>query len=111
MPFQRKSWAITFWNFLKSSARQKSRTKQFKILGVNNKVGLFDAYTEAGRKIKQPYQRVEDGCLAYNPYRVNVGSIGLKTAGQKHDLISSAYVIFKCREIVVAGISLPAFPF
>lgn len=79
----------------------KEPDKQFKILGVNNKVGLFDAYTEVGRKIRQPYQRVEDGCLAYNPYRVNVGSIGLKTAGQKHDLISSAYVIFKCRETLL----------
>lgn len=75
----------------------KEPDKEFKILGVSNKVGLFDAYTETGRRIRQPYQRVVDGCLAYNPYRVNVGSIGLKTVEQEHDLISNAYVVFKCR--------------
>lgn len=72
--------------------------KEFKILGVNNKEGLVDAYIEKGENIKQPYQKVEDNSLAYNPYRVNVGSIGLKTELHKHDLISNAYVVFSCKE-------------
>lgn len=68
--------------------------KEFAILGVNNKIGLFDAYKEKGSNINQPYKKVKDGDLAYNPYRINVGSIGLKTKNKKHDFISPAYVVF-----------------
>lgn len=70
----------------------------YEILGVNNKTGLFDAYIEKGSKINQPYKVVKDGFLAYNPYRVNVGSIGLKTEQQKYKYISPAYVVFSCKK-------------
>lgn len=71
--------------------------EEYEILGVNNKTGLFDAYIEKGSKINQPYKIVKDGFLAYNPYRVNVGSIGLKTENQKYKYISPAYVVFSCK--------------
>lgn len=71
--------------------------EKFEILGVNNKTGLFDAYIEDGNKINQPYKIVENGFLAYNPYRINVGSIGLKTKEQKYKYISPAYVVFSCK--------------
>ena len=70
--------------------------KDFGILGVNNKEGLFDAYMEKGAKINQPYQVVKKDWLAYNPYRVNVGSVGLKTEKHQFELISNAYVVFSC---------------
>ncbi|MCF6180856.1 restriction endonuclease subunit S [Lutibacter sp.] len=72
--------------------------KEFGILGVNNKVGLFDAYKEFGKNINQSYKRVENQDLAYNPYRVNVGSIGWKTEKQKNDFISPAYVVFETQK-------------
>lgn len=72
--------------------------KLFNILGVNNKTGLFDAYSKLGKDINQPYKKVYDGDLAYNPYRINVGSIGLKTQNQKNDFISPAYVVFSTNE-------------
>jgi restriction endonuclease S subunit len=68
--------------------------KEFKILGVNNKTGLFDAYTELGANINQSYKKVYNQDLAYNPYRINVGSIGWKTPDQKNEFISPAYVVF-----------------
>jgi type I restriction enzyme, S subunit len=68
----------------------------FKILGVNNKEGLFDAYDEKGSGIKQPYQKVDNGFLVYNPYRINVGSIGLKAETQLNEYISIAYIVFSC---------------
>lgn len=71
--------------------------EDFKILGVNNKVGLFDAYIENGKNINQPYKRVEQGWLAYNPYRINVGSIGVKLPHHKYEYISPAYVVFSCK--------------
>jgi restriction endonuclease S subunit len=72
--------------------------KEFGILGVNNKIGLFDAYKESGCNINQPYKKVCIDDLAYNPYRINVGSIGWKTELHKHDFISPAYVVFSCNE-------------
>ncbi len=70
----------------------------FKILGVNNKIGLFDNEIKKGSEINQPYKIVENGFLAFNPYRINVGSIGLKTNKQQNNLISPAYVVFSCKE-------------
>lgn len=75
--------------------------KEFKILGISNEVGMFDAYTELGKNINQPYIYVEDDCLAYNPYRINVGSIGLKTSKLSNEYISPAYVVFKCKETIL----------
>lgn len=68
--------------------------EEFKILGVNNKTGLFDAYSEMGLKINQAYKKVYNDDLAYNPYRINVGSIGWKTPNEKNEFISPAYVVF-----------------
>jgi restriction endonuclease S subunit len=70
----------------------------FGILGVNNKEGLFDAYIEKGARINQPYKKMFEGDLAYNPYRINVGSIGLKTNQHLNEYISPAYVVFSCKE-------------
>ncbi|MCD7780934.1 MAG: restriction endonuclease subunit S, partial [Candidatus Gastranaerophilales bacterium] len=72
--------------------------EKFEILGVNNKIGLFDAYVEIGQNINQQYKIVNNGFLVYNPYRINVGSIGLKTNEQKYKYISPAYVVFSCKE-------------
>ena len=70
----------------------------FGILGVNNKEGIFDAYTIKGKEINQPYKQMETGWLAYNPYRINVGSIGIKLSIHKNNYISPAYVVFSCKD-------------
>ena len=75
--------------------------EEFGILGVNNKIGIFDAYKEKGANINQAYKKMEIGWLAYNPYRVNVGSIGMRTEEHQHDFISPAYVVFSCRETLL----------
>ena len=80
--------------------------KEHKILGISNETGMFDAYSELGKNIKQPYIYVENGCLAYNPYRINIGSIGLKTDKLNNEYISPAYVVFKCKETI-----LPEYPY
>lgn len=70
----------------------------FGILGVNNKEGIFDAYTQKGKEINQPYKKMQTGWLAYNPYRINVGSIGIKLEEHQNEYISPAYVVFSCKE-------------
>lgn len=74
--------------------------KDYGILGVNNQTGIFDAYTENGAKIKQKYKRMECGWIAYNPYRVNVGSIGIKKESNLYEYISPAYVVFSCKSSI-----------
>lgn len=81
-------------------------TKTYGILGVNNQTGIFDAYKESGSRIKQKYKKMQVGWLAYNPYRVNVGSIGICTNAHNHEYISPAYVVFSCKESL-----LPEFLF
>lgn len=76
-------------------------TKEFTILGVSNKIGMFDGSTEKGSKIKQKYHVVKDNWLAYNPYRINVGSIGIKTPNLKGRYISPAYVVFSCKDTIL----------
>lgn len=77
------------------------KKSHFGILGVNNQTGVFDAYIESGAKIKQKYKKMDTGWIAYNPYRVNVGSIGIKRSEHKYDYISPAYVVFSCKPSIL----------
>lgn len=61
--------------------------------GVSNEEGIIKTKYAAEDKAED-YKIIEKGCFAYNPYRVNVGSIGLVTEDFK-GLISPAYVVFK----------------
>lgn len=73
----------------------------FKILGVNNTEGIFHAYDSLGEEIKQPYKKVNAGDFAYNPYRVNVGSIGWVPPEHAEAFISPAYIVFSIDEKVI----------
>lgn len=75
----------------------EEENKEFGILGVNNKTGIFDAYLQNGKDINQAYKKMELGWLAYNPYRINVGSIGVRLREHKNEYISPAYVVFSCK--------------
>lgn len=75
--------------------------KTFKILGVNNTDGIFHAYDAKGKSIKQPYKKVNAGDFAYNPYRINVGSIGWVPPEHDGAYISPAYVVFSIDESVI----------
>ena len=72
--------------------------EKYGILGVNNRSGIFDAYIEDGQNINQKYKKMEVGWIAYNPYRVNVGSVGIKRHEHQYEYISPAYVVFSCLE-------------
>ncbi len=61
--------------------------------GVSNDDGIIKTKYAAEDKAED-YKIIEKGCFAYNPYRVNVGSIGL-VSDETRGLISPAYVIFK----------------
>lgn len=63
--------------------------------GVSNEFGIVKTKYAAEEKAED-YKIIEKGCFAYNPYRINVGSIGLVDA-EIRGLISPAYVVFKLK--------------
>lgn len=67
---------------------------RFRVLGVSNETGVFLNETLPGAEIKQANYRVKPGEFCYNPYRINVGSIGLNEFDYDNQIISGAYVIF-----------------
>ena len=67
---------------------------RFRVLGVSNKDGIFLNGTLPGKEINQAYYRVKPFEFCYNPYRVNVGSIGLNEFDFDNQIISGAYNVF-----------------
>lgn len=66
------------------------------VLGVTNVEGVTRTGVEASDD-KSKYIRLRPGRFVYNPYRINVGSIGLSTESQDA-ICSPAYVVFKPTE-------------
>lgn len=71
---------------------------EFTILGVSNQTGVFINEKQKGEEIKQAYFKVYKNQFCYNPYRINVGSIGLCEFDIENQIISGAYNIFGCNE-------------
>ena len=77
------------------------------VLSVNNKMGFikqteqFEDRTVASEN-KSNYKVVTEGCFAYNPARINVGSIALLYS-YKIGIISPMYVCFKTKSILDSG--------
>lgn len=65
-------------------------------LGVSNKLGITITDHKKSKDISK-HQYIEKNYFAYNPYRINVGSIGL-TPENVVGLVSPAYVVFKTKE-------------
>lgn len=97
------SYPVLFLSELLNEETEKKKLskypeEEFGILGVSNEIGMFDAYTEMGKNINQPYKIVKNDFIAYNPYRINVGSIGIKKDSLKNNYISNAYVVFSTKK-------------
>jgi len=90
----------------------KTKNKEGKVLkvySVSNIHGFIESEEFFSKKVYsddlKPYKVVSKDCFAYNPYRVNVGSIGLFLEEQPC-LVSPAYVVFKIKN---KEILLPEF--
>lgn len=75
-----------------------AQADKFRLVGVSNERGLVLSPREAAADDLSRYQRVERNWFAYNPMRVNVGSIGLADDDEKTGITSPDYVVFSCRE-------------
>lgn len=70
----------------------------YKVLGVSNETGIFINDKLNPEETNQSYFLVKKNEFCYNPYRINVGSIGLNTFDYDNQIISGAYIIFSCKE-------------
>ena len=80
-------------------AKNVGGSEGLEFLGVSNEDGITKSKYAAEDKAED-YKIIEKGCFAYNPYRINVGSIAYVNEDIK-GLISPAYVIFKTKPNMV----------
>ena len=82
--------------------KNKNKNKELKILNVesvSNKTGFtkqtdqFEGYTVASSDISN-YYIIKEKQFAYNPSRINVGSIAYKSPGENNSVVSPLYVSF-----------------
>jgi len=71
---------------------------KFHLVGVSNELGLVPSPRESAANDLSRYQRVKRAWFAYNPMRVNVGSIGLADDDSKTGITSPDYTVFSCRD-------------
>jgi type I restriction enzyme S subunit len=77
-------------------ARDYGGSDGLEFLGVSNDDGIVKSKSAAEHKGEE-YKIIEKGCFAYNPYRINIGSIAYHNEDIK-GLISPAYVVFKTKQ-------------
>ncbi|MBK8442863.1 MAG: N-6 DNA methylase [Sphingobacteriales bacterium] len=76
----------------------KNPDVNYKVLGVSNEVGIFLNEKLQAEETNQSYFVVAKNEFCYNPYRINVGSIGLNNNDYDNQIISGAYIVFACKE-------------
>lgn len=69
----------------------------YNILQVSQN-GIFLADTILGDEATQAYKVVRSGDIVYNPYRVNIGSIGVVPHFLDGSLVSPAYVVIRVKD-------------
>ena len=69
---------------------------KLEVLGVSNVNGITKTSHVKSADLGK-YLYIEENYFAYNPYRINVGSIGLTQQGVK-GLVSPAYIVFKTKD-------------
>jgi type I restriction enzyme S subunit len=71
-------------------------SQKLEVLGVSNVDGITKTAHKKSKDLGK-YLVIEPNYFAYNPYRINVGSIGL-TPTETFGLVSPAYVVFKVKK-------------
>lgn len=74
------------------------------VYGVDKRIGLTPEPRYQSRNLSR-YKRIERGMFAYNPMRLNIGSIGFCSEDHEPGIVSPDYVVFGCKE----GKLLPKF--
>jgi type I restriction enzyme, S subunit len=104
---RRLSWFHTeiglhpVWKYLKEVSERCSDTKWIKVLSVTNSRGFIDQEDQFDRSVASQntsnYKIVRKWQFAYNPSRVNVGSLDL-LSNFESGILSPMYVVFETDE-------------
>lgn len=70
------------------------------LIGVSNEIGLHVSRAKRIDNLSR-YKFIEMGWFAYNPMRVNVGSIGYVYNQEQIGIVSPDYVVFSCSEKIL----------
>jgi type I restriction enzyme S subunit len=86
-------------NYIREERRPLGSTTaaDLQLIGVSNELGLHVSSRDTSEDLSR-YQRIEKDWFAYNPMRVNVGSIGLADHDSKIGFTSPDYTVFSCRK-------------
>jgi type I restriction enzyme S subunit len=78
-------------------AGRNSRLLERPVYGVDRSVGLSSVPKYTASSLEK-YKVLENGMFAYNPMRLNIGSIGYCSQNHLPGLVSPDYVVFKCED-------------
>ena len=77
---------------------EEEKDAEYAILSVTNNEGVVFNEHRKGEEFTQGYKKVHTGDIVFNPYRVNVGSIGIVPKDLDGGYVSPAYVVFRSLE-------------
>jgi type I restriction enzyme S subunit len=77
--------------------RLGSSTTDCPVYGVDRSVGLTPTPKYVANDLSR-YKRLVPGMFAYNPMRLNIGSIGYCSIKHEPGLVSPDYVVFRCAD-------------
>ncbi len=90
--------------YIKESKKRNRNNEEERVLSVSNKLGFVLQEDQFDRIVASKdlsnYKVIRKGQFAYNPSRVNVGSIDLLTTYES-GLLSPMYVVFQCKQGLV----------
>ena len=72
-------------------------TPAISLQGVSAEDGITQPKTQIGKNPER-YKVLRYGYLAYNPMRINIGSIGVVRSAEQEGITSPDYVVFTCKD-------------
>jgi type I restriction enzyme S subunit len=80
----------------RTRAGKKSAFLERPVYGVDRSIGLTPVAKYTSSNLER-YKIIEPGMFAYNPMRLNIGSIGYCSHNLQAGLVSPDYVVFDCK--------------
>lgn len=74
--------------------------ENLQLIGVSNEVGLHKSKAKRIDDLSR-YKLIQNGWFAYNPMRINVGSIGYAFQKDHIGIVSPDYIVFSCSEKIL----------
>lgn len=103
--FEEEWKTLKFLNFVEKNSQKNKNLSNTNVESISNKTGFtkqseqFDGYRVASSDLSN-YYVIKEKQFAYNPSRINVGSIAYKKIGEKESVVSPLYVSFSTKSII-----------